>query len=234
LGPQPQIEVGLEEEDTIVKEGPLAGLDSKLVKVATWVQEVNNRDRAEAATGAADPVVPPDTVEAATASPQALVLASACVPSPQAADDGQDQAVAPSCSASSDTSTGGQGPATAPPCPTDGQGPAIAPPCPATDRSPPSIPPGQLPLRPQDVIAMAWPFWFDATDGPSRTVSAVLQQYVTTIDPTLLWTHAEWAHAGRRDLALHLLHRISSGSRDGQSADVILQDIWKLLSLMQD
>jgi len=98
------------------------------------------------------------------------------------------------------------------------------------DRSPP-CPPGQPPMSTNEMIAMARPFWFlSVGDVASRTASALLQTYETSLTHENIVMDMQWAHVWRRDLAQFLLHRIAGDSREGRTADQILQSIWWLLS----
>ena len=137
FGPHPQIQLDLEEEDTIVQSGPWQGMDTRLVKTS-WDEE---RGRTTV-TATEDVVVPScyalETVSRGTATePPHLTVASTQTPRDE------------------------QGPVTAPPCSTSDQTPPTvtvtaeaATQWQDPDRTPP-CPPGRTPMSSMDMIAMA-------------------------------------------------------------------------------
>ena len=85
-----------------------------------------------------------------------------------------------------------------------------------------------------DVIGLARPFWFNPIDdGASRVASAVLENFSTPLSHENLAINVRWAHAGRRDLAQYLLHRLMEQGRMRVPLEDVVNQLWWFLSNMQ-
>jgi len=207
FGPRPQIDLRLEGQEAL----------SPLKVTVSWADEGGTE-----AVRAPDDVVVPDCynlrmVDQGTAmEPPRVTVGSTQTPSDE------------------------PGPATAPPCSTADQSPPTATvtadaasQCQGPETTPPCLP-TRPPMSTVDLVAMARPFWFmPIGEAAPRAVSTVLQTYSTSLEHRELETNLQWAHVGRRDLGQFLLHRMADESREGRSAEQILQSLWWFLSNMQ-
>jgi len=73
----------------------------------------------------------------------------------------------------------------------------MAPPCPASVQQPF--------MTAQDVVAMAWPFWFQNMSAVPTIATAVTNAFTTAESMDELCHHLEWVHAGRCDLVHFLM-----------------------------
>jgi len=85
----------------------------------------------------------------------------------------------------------------------------------------------------QHMVAMARPYWSRGMEATPTIASTVANMYSTDMSVDEIGRHLEWVHASRRDLVEFLLHWIASDSRDGRTADAMLQTLWRFLSHMQ-
>ena len=85
------------------------------------------------------------------------------------------------------------------------QGPAMAPPS-ATDISRP-------PVAMLDVLSMAQPYWFQGPDEIPAVAQAVVDNFTTDHTVEQLINCLDWAHAGRRDLAIFLFHWLGASAK---------------------
>jgi len=169
-----------------------------------------------------------------------------------------DDVVVPSCYA---LDTVSRGMVTDPPwltaastqTPREEPGPVTAPPCSTTSQQPPTVtvtaeaatqwqdpdrtppcPPGRPLMSTVDMVAMARPFWLmPVRESAPQAASALLQTYSTSLEHRDIVANMQWAHMGRRDLVHFLLHRMTGESREGRTAEQILQSMWCILSNMQ-
>jgi len=85
-----------------------------------------------------------------------------------------------------------------------------------------------------DIIGMARPFWFNQIDDvASRAASAVLERFSSPLSHENLAINIRWVHAGRRDLVQYLLHRLTDQARMRVPPEVVVDQLWWLLSNMQ-
>jgi len=108
---------------------------------------------------------------------------------------------------------------------TQWQGPATVPPS-VTDISRP-------PMAMLDVLSMARSYWLQGPDEIPAIVQAVVDNFTTDRTVEQLINCLDWAHAGRRDLAMFLFHWLGSECRDGRSPEVMMRSLWQFLSRMQ-
>jgi len=70
-------------------------------------------------------------------------------------------------------------------------------------------------MTPQDLVAMARPFWFHGMEATPTIASAVVNAYTTEHSVEHLNHYLQWVHAGRHDLVNFLLQWLGSESHEG-------------------